>query len=177
MDSVAAKAHKRVSELRKKIDILETQVALAEKFLFDKKEKLQSLLDEVSRFEHFIEIYNEIAEGKGHLPGHGFRNKNRQQTLPSGHFFRPGSLSEHIEKVVVKILSENKKALTIGKLLDFIEVREGKIITGARPRTALAAILSRSRKVYYSHPHGWTLTEEGREILENKSEASKNKEA
>lgn len=161
MDSILARALAKIEALAEQESAVATRVKRTEESLARRREALQSLQAEMARYQAFAEIYNELANGEGHLPAHGFRNPNRRQKIGASAEFRPGTNSARIEDSVVDVLRTFGHPMSIGNLLDAVVQLKGDIVNGSRPRTVLAAILSRSRKVYYDHPHGWKLTAEG----------------
>lgn len=158
MDAVLAKAKAHIADLLRKKSELERRIERTESILTKRKEQQEKLDRELQHLLSFEEVYNMFAEGGGHLPGHGFRNRNKKTPGPNTAFL-PGSNSEKIEAAAIAVLAESAEPLQIAKLLELVQAR-GVHVNGKRPRTVLAAVLSRSGKVYYHHPFGWQFVTE-----------------
>lgn len=143
------------------VDVIETARSDLAR-INEKRARLRAELDNADRqaqkIEAFLEMYTHYAGTDASTPrqrrfgGFGVRPEQREKTRQ----IAPGSQGEILEKIAVDFITSKGRHARIAELLQ-AAVDAGQKIEGKRPTTNLSSVLSRSDRVIYEHPHGWTL--------------------
>lgn len=155
MDAVVARIMADLQSLREAAERQSTRIDALETLYEQQKKKREDIYEKIKDLENFLVYYEHYTAAGKHLPNHGYRRPVMKGGEPNKRpGLRPQSRAGEIEKVAIRAIQRAERPLSIGELLSAIN-NAGFEIHGARPRTNLASILSRSQKIYYDHPDGW----------------------